>query len=94
MDLSRLRNKFLKARSNEGKRAYNTQRCYRLTLVRKATKDCNNLVHKSVTDDNTFWKSIKPLLTKENSTNNKITLVEQASLLNKNGNVAEVLNNV
>ena len=94
MDLSRLRNKFLKARSNEGKRAYNTQRCYRLTLVRKATKDCNNLVHKSVTDDNTFWKSIKPLLTKENSTNNKITLVEQDSLLNKNGNVAEVLNNV
>ena len=94
MDLSRLRNKFLKARSNEGKRAYNTQRCYRLTLVRKATKDCNNLVHKSVTDDNTFWKSIKPLLAKENSTNNKITLVEQDSLLNKNGNVAEVLNNV
>ena len=94
MDLSRLRNKFLKARSNEGKRAYNTQRCYRLTLVRKATKDCNNLVHKSVTDDNTFWKSIKPLLTKENSTNNKITLIEQDSLLNKNGNVAEVLNNV
>ena len=94
MDLSRLRNKFLKARSNEDKRAYNTQRCYCLTLVRKAAKDCNNLVHKSVTGDNTFKKSIKPLLTKKNSTNNKITLVEQDSLLNKNGNVAEVLNNV
>ena len=35
---SRLRNKFLKTRSNEDKKAYHRQRNYCLTLVRKAKK--------------------------------------------------------
>ena len=39
MDWSRMRNKFLKTRSSEDKRAYNTQINYFLTLVRKAKKD-------------------------------------------------------
>ena len=38
-DRSRLRNKFLKTRSNGDKKAYNTQRNYCLKLVRKAKKD-------------------------------------------------------
>ena len=36
MDQSRLRKKFLKTRSNEDKKVYNTQRNYCLTLVRRA----------------------------------------------------------
>ena len=39
MDRSRFRNKFLKTRSNEDKKAYNTQRNHCLTLVGKAKKD-------------------------------------------------------
>ena len=61
MDRSRLGNKFLKTRPNEGKKAYSTQRNYCLTLVRKAKKDYyNNLDHENVTDSKTFWKSMKP----------------------------------
>ena len=60
MDRSRLRNRFLKTRSNEDKKAYNTQRNYCLTLVRKAKKDYyNNLEHQNVTDNKIFGKSIK-----------------------------------
>ena len=60
MDRSRLRNGFLKTRSNEDKKAYNTQRNYCLTLVRKAKKDYyNNLEHQNVTDNKIFGKSIK-----------------------------------
>ena len=66
MDWSRLRNKFLKTRFNEDKKAYNTQRNYCLTLVRKAKKDYyNNLDHENVTDNKTFWKSIKPFFLKK-----------------------------
>ena len=66
MDQSRLRKKFLKTRSNEDKKAYNTQRNYCLTLVRKAKKDYyNNLDHENVTDNKTFWKSIKPFFLKK-----------------------------
>ena len=94
MDRSRLRNKFLKTRSNEDKRAYNTQRNYCLTLVRKFKKDyCNNLDHEDVTDNKTFWKSVKPLFSEKGSTHNKITVVEQDLRLDKNDNVEEVLNN-
>ena len=61
MDRSRLKSKFLKTRSTEDKKAYNTQRKYCLMLVRKAKKDYyNNLDHENATDDKTFWKSIKP----------------------------------
>ena len=93
MDRSRLRKKSLKTRSNEDKKAYNTQRNYCLTLVRKAKKDnYNNQDHKNVTDNKTFWKSIKPFFSEKGSTNNKITLVEQDLILDKNDNAAELLN--
>ena len=75
MDRSRLKNKFLKTRSNEDKKVYNTQRNYCLVLVRKAKKDYyNNLDHENVTDNITFWKFIRP---EKSLTHNKITLVEQ-----------------
>ena len=61
MDRSRLKNKVLKARSNEDKKTRNTRRNYCLALVRKAEKDYyNNRDYKNVTDNKTFWKSIKP----------------------------------
>ena len=66
MDRSRLRKKSLKTRSNEDKKAYNTQRNYCLTLVRKAKKGYdNNLDHENITDNKTFWKSIKPFFLKK-----------------------------
>ena len=44
----------------------------------KAKKDySNNLDHKNVTDNKTFWKSIKPLFYEKSLTYNKIALVEQ-----------------
>ena len=94
MDRSRLRNKFLKTRPNEeNKKAYNTQRKYCLALVRKAKKDYyDNLDHENIIGNKTFWKSIKPFFSEKGLTHNKIILVEQDLILDKNDNVAEVLN--
>ena len=87
-----MRNKFLKTRSNEDKKAYNTQRNYCLALVRKAKKDYyNNLGSKNVTDNKTFSKLLNLFFSEKGSAHNKITLVEQDLILDKNHNVAEVL---
>lgn len=40
-----------------------------------------------------FWKSTKPLFFQKSSTYNKIKLLEQDLISDKNENVAEVLNN-
>ena len=53
-----------------------------------------NLGHENVTDNKTFWKTIKPFFSEKGSTRNKITLVEQDLILDKNDNVAEVLKKV
>ena len=80
MDRSRLRNTFLKTRSQEGKKAYNTQRNYCLTLLGD---------HENVTDNKTFWKSVKPLFSEKGLIHNKIT---SNLILDENNNIAEVLN--
>ena len=49
--------------------------------------------HENVTDNKTFWKSIKPVFSEKGSTHNKIALAEQDLILDKKDNVAYVLNN-
>ena len=57
MDRTRLRNKFLKIRSIECKLAYNKQRNYCVSLIRHTKREYyNNLDHKYVIDNKTFWK--------------------------------------
>ena len=66
MDWSRLRNTFLKTNSNEVKKAYNTHRTNVKRWLGKPKKDYyNNLHHENVTDNKTFWKSIKPFFLKK-----------------------------
>ena len=52
----------------------------------------NNLEYESVTDNKTFWKSIKPPFSKKSSTHNNVMLAEHDLILDKNENAAEVLN--
>ena len=59
MNRTRLRNKFLRRRSAEERSAYNQQRSFCLSLVRKAKNDYyNNLDHKKVTENKSFWRTV------------------------------------
>ena len=61
MKRTRLRSRFLKDMSDLNSVAYNTQRNYCVSLVRKAKKSYyNNLDHKKIEGNKTFWKTIKP----------------------------------
>ena len=94
MDRTRLRHKFLRSRSIEDRKAYNRQRNYCVSLIRKLKKDYhNNLDYKKIIDKKSFWKYVKPLFTEKNTRSNKITLVEDNSILENNDKVAETFNN-
>ena len=94
MDRTRLRHKFLSSRSIEDRKAYNKQRNYCVSLIRKVKKGYfNNLDYKKIIDNKSFWKYVKPLFTGKNARSNKITLVEDNSILENNDKIAEAFNN-
>ena len=72
----RLRNKFLKNKTQSNETAYKKQRNYCVSLFRKEKKSFfENLDTKNITDNKKFWKTVKPFLANKFSSNrNKITL--------------------
>ena len=67
---------------------------YCVSLIRNLKKDYyNNLDYKKIIDNKSFWKYVKPLFTEKNARSNKITLVEDNSILENNDKIAETFNN-
>ena len=61
-----LRNKFLKNRSNENKTNYVKQRNRCVSLLRETKREYySNLDEKKICDSKTFWKIVKPMLSKK-----------------------------
>ena len=88
MTRSRLRNIYLKNRSDNNKREYNKQRNYCVSLLRKTkTKYYGNLNEKDLTDNKQFWRTVKPLLSDKIKSSEKITLVEQRETPDTDGNI-------
>ena len=53
----------------------------------------DNLNVKNVTDNKTFWKTVKPFFTYEGTNHNKIILAEDDKIISENEQVSESLNN-
>ena len=93
MTRSRLRNKFLRCRSDENKKAYNEQRNHCVKLGRSAKKaHYRNLNIKDVNDNKKFWKIVKPLFSEKKNTKENITLVENNNIISSEIEIAEKLN--
>ena len=91
---SKLRNKFLKSRSNKDREAYKKQRNLCVSLLRQNKKDYfETLDMKSVTDNKMFWKTVAPLFSNKSKASNKITLSENEKLIINDQKCAEVFNN-
>ena len=56
---------------------YNKQRNLCLSLMRQEKKKFNNISTRDMTDNKTFWKTVKPLLTPQVQTKSKITHIEK-----------------
>ena len=91
---SRLRNKFLKTKSEAGKKRYIKQRNYCMSLLTRTKKEYyGNLDPRKVAHNRTFWNTVKPLLSNKSVENEKTVLVEKEEILSKDNSVAKVLNN-
>ena len=86
MKRSRLRNIYLKNRSDNNKREYNKQKLLRISF----TKNKNyyaNLNEKNLSDNKQFWRTVKPLLSDKIKSSKKMTLIEQKETLDTDGNL-------
>ena len=78
MKRSRLRNKFLNTKSDIDRKAFNKQSNLCVSLIRREKKNFfNNINIHHITDNKTFWKTVKPLFTYKIQRKSKITLIEK-----------------
>ena len=88
-----LGNKFLKNRSNENKAIYVKQRNHCVSLLRKTKIEYySNLDQEKICDNKTFWKIVKPILSKKIKFNERITLTENDEIIKTEKETAKVLN--
>ena len=78
MKRSRLRNKFLNTESDIDRKACNKQRNLGVSLIRSEKKNFfSNINTCDITDNQTFWKTVKSFFTDRIKTKSKIRLVEK-----------------
>ena len=94
MKRSRLRNNFLRKKTEETRKLYVKQRNKCVSLLKKAKKESyQNLDEKNVIDNKKFWKTVKPLLSDKSVSREKINLTENEKMLTSESETAETLNN-
>ena len=96
---SRLRNKFLNTKRDIDRKTYNKKRNLCVSLIRSEKKNLfSNINTSDITDNKTFWKTVKPFFTDKIKTKSKITLIEKKCLeeaqeeITEDQVVAEVFN--
>ena len=90
---TRLRNIFLKNRSEENKINYNKQRNLCVTLLRKSKREYYQNLSVENICDNKIYAIVKPLLSNKIMSSEKITLVEGTKIKKNDKETAKVLNN-
>ena len=89
---SRLRNTFLNTKSDLDRKAYNKQGNYVVNLLRKAKSFYSNLNASILTENRTFWKTIKPFLAEKSKKLSKITLIEGNQIISQDKQIAKIFN--
>ena len=93
MKRSRVRNKFLNTKSELDKKAYNKQRNYVVSLGRKEKKEFYGNLNTSVlTENRTFWKTVKPFLSEKSKKVSKTTLIEDNQIISQDKQIAKIFN--
>ena len=94
MKRSRLRNKYRKNKNDVSEVAFKKQRNYCVSLLKKVKKSYfGKLQPSSICDNKMFWKTVKPLFSKEAVSTDNITLIENNVIISEDEKVAEIFNN-
>ena len=90
MKRSRLRNKYLKNKTETNKLAYKKQRNLCVNLLKKVkTSYFEKLKPSNICDNKKFWKTVKPLFSEKAMSTDKITLIENNVIVSEDQKVAE-----
>ena len=93
MKRSRLRNKFLKDRTENNQINFKLQRNFCKKLLGTTKKSYySNLDIKKVTDNKTFWKTIIPFFTKRPLKSEKINLIENGKTISNDSELCNIFN--
>ena len=75
-----LRNKFIDSKTDADRIAYNKQRNYCVSLIRKEKRAYYSYLNRcDVTDNKTFWRKVKPLFSEKVNLQTKILLAEKGN---------------
>ena len=61
-----------------------------LYLFKRKYEYYSNLDTKLITDNKTFWNTVKPLFSNKMNTSHKITLINENKISSKNSEIAEI----
>ena len=93
MQRSKLRNLFLKKRTEENRNNYVKQRNLSVTLLRKSKREFfGSLNETHLCDNKKFWSVVKALLSNKVVYNERITLVEDDKIIENDEDTASILN--
>ena len=93
MKRSRLRNRFLRDRTEMSRKEYKKQRNFCVNLLKKAKKDhFTNLDVNSVLDNRKFWQNVKPLFSNKVKAKTTIKLIENGETIDNEIKIAKIFN--
>ena len=93
MKRSRLRNKFLRDRTETSRKEYKKQRNFCVDLLKKAKKDhFENPDVNYVLDNRKFWQNVKPLFSNKVKTKTTIKLIENDETTDNEIKIAKIFN--
>ena len=94
MKRSALENKYYKNNNHKNQNLYKKQNNYCSRLYKKEKRKLySNLNHSNITDNNKFWKTIKPFLSDKGQSTQKITLINNNdTIISDDTKVANTMN--
>ena len=93
MNRSRFRNKYLREPNDVKKLRYKKYRNYCVRLFKKEKRRYyNNLDPKLVTDNKTFWKTVRPLFSNKHIISRDIILIEKEEIISNKKEVGNIMN--
>ena len=91
---TRLRNKFLKLKTDDAWNAYRIQRNFCVSLLRDTKRNFyENLDPNTISDNNKFWKQVKPFFSDKTPTNSRFTLSDGDEFTSNPAKCAAIFNN-
>ena len=91
MNRTRLRNKYLKEKTEASAIAYKRQRNKCVSLLKKTKRNYfGNLKPSSICDNKNFWRNVKPLFSEKAPSTDDITLIENNEIISEDNTISEI----